>query len=84
MDKHHNDPTYNPMEDIHYMEEFLEYVVESLIEEEYCNDEEESLKMIKDSILIKMFKKDPQFVFHYNPEYWAEKIFNQQILMVTT
>ncbi len=35
---------------------------------------EQALSLFKDSPLPKMIYSDPDYIFHYEPEYWAESL----------
>ena len=52
---------------------FTQYVKEALIEEENMSMDEAN-KAVVDSFFSRMLKEDPEYVTHYDPEYWASRI----------
>ena len=54
--------------------EYIDFVIEDLIELTGNKNLSEVENMVKNSTFWKMLKEDVEYVVHYNPRYWAEKI----------
>lgn len=56
--------------------EYIIYVKKDLMDL-YQLDEVEAMKMIRNSNFPEVIKESPNFVMHYNTEYWAERIYKK-------
>ncbi|MGR6342603.1 hypothetical protein ACU5CE_33230 [Priestia megaterium] len=59
--------------------EFISYVKDDLIEF-FEITEEEADRMIEKSVFMELLKEDPDYVYHYDAEYWAHHIFQTQMI----
>lgn len=59
--------------------EFISYIKDDLMEF-FDISEEEADKMISKSVFMKLLKNDPDYVYHYEAEYWAHYIFQTQMI----
>lgn len=59
-----------------YINETRQYVVECLINE-YSLDEINAISMVRKSSFNVLLNDNPEYVMHFNVEYWAEKIKNE-------
>lgn len=66
-------------EDNELDKEFISYIKEDLILH-FDVSEEEADKMINKSVFMKLLKEDPDYVYHYEAEYWANYIFSTQMI----
>lgn len=58
------------------IDQLRNYVVEELIEN-YNYSLIEAKKAVKNSSFYEMLQEKPQYVFHYDVEYWAEDVDNE-------
>ncbi|PGQ46729.1 hypothetical protein [Bacillus thuringiensis] len=70
----------NPFED-EYALKLIRYVQKQLVKN-FGISEEEADYYIQDSSFIEMLQEDPDFVFHYNSQYWANNIAGEHNLML--
>jgi len=59
--------------------EFISYIKDDLMEFFDISDEEAD-KMISKSVFMELLKNDPDYVYHYEAEYWAHYIFQTQLI----
>jgi hypothetical protein len=59
--------------------EFISYVKDDLIEFFDISDEEAET-MISKSVFMELLKEDPDYVYHYDAEYWAHYIYQTQLI----
>ncbi|MED3865425.1 hypothetical protein P4572_19150 [Priestia megaterium] len=59
--------------------EFISYIKDDLMEF-FDISEEEADKMISKSVFMELLKDDPDYVYHYEAEYWAHYIFQTQMI----
>ena len=60
-------------------EKMLNYVTNE-IATNYHFGKKEAKNMVQNSAFMIMLKEEPDFVFHYNVEYWAKEIINEHTL----
>ncbi|MEE3897543.1 hypothetical protein [Priestia megaterium] len=58
--------------------EFLSYVRDDLMQE-FALNSAEAEEMIQKSVIMKLIKENPDYVYHYDAEYWAKSIFTSQM-----
>jgi hypothetical protein len=59
-----------------YEWEYVEFVKEDLMEMAGV-DERKAISLMIRSTFVKMLRKHPDYVFHYNTEYWAKEIISE-------
>ncbi|MED3932999.1 hypothetical protein [Priestia megaterium] len=69
---------FEEKEDHELDQEFLSYIRDDLMQEFNLNHTEAE-EMIQKSIIIKLLKDNPDYVYHYDAEYWAKSIFSSQM-----
>lgn len=57
-------------------ERFRYYVADTLVNK-YHMDVTRVKSMVRGSSFNMMLRKDPGFVMHYSPDYWAEKVHDE-------
>jgi hypothetical protein len=57
-------------------QEIKSYVIEELIEE-YSYNELNAKRSVDKSFFSKLLEKDPEYVCHFDIEYWAKRIMEQ-------
>lgn len=70
--KFQNTPNPNEKE---FIKEYIEYVEEDLMQI-YKLPIAEVERLLKGSAFMELIRKDPKFVLHYDPMYWAKEIMN--------
>lgn len=60
--------------------EFIDYIVEQLMEK-YDFSKEEAREQLFKSSFVKILANDEDYVFHYSPLHWADRIANERLMM---
>lgn len=66
--------THYRQSDNELLQEYINFVIEDLMELTGNKNLKEIENMMSNSTFEKMLKEDVEYVVHYNPRYWAEKI----------
>jgi endo-alpha-1,4-polygalactosaminidase (GH114 family) len=62
------------------VEKMIDYVIRAIIAN-YHFDLTKAKTMVNKSAFLEMLQEDPEFVFHYNVEYWAREVVNENVLV---
>lgn len=66
--------THYRQSDNELITEYINFVIEDLMEISGIQNMSEIRNMVNGSVFAKMLTEDIEFVVHYSPRYWAEKI----------